>query len=124
MVQVQDAAARFFTVFEIAANGGSFKADILEPPERIEPGVVVPTLEHVAACYIECRWERWFVDLVGRVAKELRRPSWVLDTHGALWAADRIDGPWDPDRREARLLSPAALRALRSFVANGGCSFG
>src|SRR4051794_8410753 len=29
MVQVQDAAGRFFTVFEIAANGGSFRADTL-----------------------------------------------------------------------------------------------
>jgi hypothetical protein len=45
MVHVQDAAGRFFTLFEIAADGGCFRADILKPPERIEPGVVVPSLE-------------------------------------------------------------------------------
>jgi hypothetical protein len=91
ILQLRDAQARLFTVFEIATNGGAFEFDLRQPPDRVEPGVVVPDLGRVAACYIECRWEAWFVALVGRVAVGLRQPAWVLDSDGALWAADDID---------------------------------
>jgi hypothetical protein len=51
----------------------------------------MPDLGLVAACCIECRREAWFVALVGRVAVGLHGPAWVLDSDGALWAADDID---------------------------------
>jgi hypothetical protein len=57
-------------------------------------GADQPDLQTVSACYVECRWEDLFTDVVSRMSAKLDFPLWVLDSDGNVWSADAID----PDR--------------------------
>ncbi len=89
VAQLKDANGRLFTLFGHVSAETEW--EYRDPPHSIEPGVACPDLERVKAMVAECRWDDWFVSLVGQLARELDSPLWVLDTDGRLWDADAID---------------------------------
>jgi hypothetical protein len=90
VVQLVDGAGRLFTVFG-EYEDRYFLEDWGGPLRPAGDGVVIPDLRAVVVCSVECRWEDLFVAVVGRLARRVARPMWVLDGMDVVWNADTID---------------------------------
>jgi hypothetical protein len=80
---------RLFTVFGSIPPGTEWEYDT--GPYVPAGMAVIPDMTRVTVCFIECRWEDLFVDLVRKVAVRLGAPTWVLDSNRVLWVASEVD---------------------------------
>ena len=88
VVQYADGDGRLLTVFE--DPGEDWEEELIESITPAEAGVV-PNLPLVSACYIECRWEDLFAAKMRLIAESLSETTWIFDSNGTIWRADRVD---------------------------------
>ncbi|OLF11482.1 hypothetical protein BLA60_10950 [Actinophytocola xinjiangensis] len=90
VVQVADGQGRLFTVF--ANNDGTFDLGGFDESYKPSGDFGVPDdLEDMTVCYIECRWEDLFANMVCRLSGLLSQPAWVVDGDGIVWPATGVD---------------------------------
>jgi hypothetical protein len=89
VAQIRDDEGRLFTVFAHPdpASDWEWRSGSVTPTDD----GLQPDLATASACWIECRWEVLFADLVRTLARALPGDSWVLDGDGVLWSAADVD---------------------------------
>jgi hypothetical protein len=87
--QLVDDRGRYFTWYGPA--GPEFEYDLRDPPESVRGAGTPPDIHTASACYVECRWEDLFIDLVQRISRRVSESVWVLDSAGVLWLAEELD---------------------------------
>ena len=91
-MQIQDPEGRLFTLYDEVEE--EWMWEVRNEPHTFMSGADQPDLQTVSVCYVQCRWEDLFTDVVSRMSAKLDFPLWVLDSDGNVWSADAID----PDR--------------------------
>lgn len=85
VAQVQREDGYLFNLFNTAPD------DFGDWPMVPRPGVSVPDVSLAIGLTVECRSERWFVELTGLIAALTDERTWVLDGDDILWDARFVD---------------------------------
>ncbi len=89
LVQFLDTDERLFTLYQRVLEGTDW--EVREGDFSAAPGVQLPDMNLVTACPFDCRWPALTAHVAEAVARTAETPTWVLDGHGVLWAAEAVD---------------------------------
>lgn len=91
-VQFNDGQGRLLSV--VGHDTPETEWEFRDGPFVLRNNASLPDMQSISACLVECRWEDLFASVAARLAGELQRPLWALDSDGSLWPATAVD----PDR--------------------------